>query len=211
MTRGRPKTFDRDEALASALELFWQRGYSATGIGDLTQHMGIGRQSLYNTFGDKHTLYLEALRSYTEGRLSHAREVLEGEGSPLANLQAFFSMWREEGLTSNCGCMMVNCSTEIGDVDDAAARIIENSQNRLETLFRDLLERARVAGELPESVQPRAFARLILSTANGLAARSRLGLTEDMIDDVLGTLLAVLSGGRIHNLAAHGAAAGASA
>ncbi len=191
--RGRPKTFDRDEVLEQALDLFWQRGYSATGIGELTEHMGIGRQSLYNTFGDKHTLYLEALRCYTERRLSHAREVLEADGSPLGNLQEFFGMWREEGLNSSCGCMMVNGSTEIGAVDDAAARIIENSQNRLETLFRDLLERARDAGELNESAQPRAFARLILNTANGLAARSRLGLTEEMINDVLGTLLKVLS------------------
>src|SRR5687768_16430305 len=63
---GRPKAFDRDDVLDRAMELFWQRGYEATSIGDLVDHLGVGRQSLYDTFGDKYALYREALDHYRD-------------------------------------------------------------------------------------------------------------------------------------------------
>ena len=191
--RGRPKAFDRDAVLEKALELFWEKGYAATGIGELTAHMGIGRQSLYDTFGDKQALYLEALALYKEKRLAQAREIFEAPGSPMGNLRAFFVVWREEALCGTGGCMMVNTSTELGPVDDAAARIVERAMGRLETLTRDLLERARDAGELTPRASPRALARLIMTLANGMAAQSRLGLGEEEIDDVLGAIGALIT------------------
>jgi TetR/AcrR family transcriptional regulator, transcriptional repressor for nem operon len=62
----RHKEFDRDEALRKAMEVFWSRGYEAASIEDLVKHMGINRQSLYDTFGHKHALYLKALDRYRE-------------------------------------------------------------------------------------------------------------------------------------------------
>ena len=66
----RHKEFDRDEALQRAMEVFWSRGYEAASVGELVKQMGINRQSLYDTFGDKHALYLQALDRYrvVEGR-----------------------------------------------------------------------------------------------------------------------------------------------
>ncbi|MEM6455822.1 MAG: TetR/AcrR family transcriptional regulator [Acidobacteriota bacterium] len=190
--RGRPKAFDREQALDAALHVFWQQGYGATAIGDLTEAMGIGRQSLYDTYGDKHALYLEALRRYTEMRLDAMRQTFEQPGSPVAHLRTFFAMWKEEAMSCNSGCMMVNSSTEVGHVDDAVARLIEKKMHRLEGLLQELLERARQAGELNDAVSPRALARLILGAAHGLAARAHLGLDEEEIDDVLGSLLALI-------------------
>ncbi len=190
--RGRPRTFDRDQALEAALELFWRQGYTVTAIGDLTEQMGIGRQSLYDTFGDKHSLYLEALQRYCDRRLQMAREVLQADGSPLANLLKYTAKWRQEVLEGNHGCMLVNSSTELGN-DDAAARIMERVMRRLEDLMAATLERASEAGELATSAHPKQVARLMLAAANGLAAKSHLGVDPEEVDDVssaIGYLLA---------------------
>lgn len=191
--RGRPKSFDRDQALDAALGVFWAKGYGATAVADLTESMGIGRQSLYDTFGDKHALFLEALRRYTEMHLAEMRAIFGAAGSPFENLRAVFTRMKEEALGGTCGCMMVNSSTELGADDDAAARLIEKTTMRMEQLFREQLERARDAGELTDAASPRALSRLIVDTANGLAARSRLGLDEEEIEDVFEALLALMA------------------
>src|SRR5437588_10770448 len=77
----RPKTFDRTEMLDRAMELFWYRGYEATSIHDLLEHLEISRQSLYDTFGDKHALFLEALKRYEEKGKASMVATLNGSGS----------------------------------------------------------------------------------------------------------------------------------
>ena len=191
--RGRPKSFDREQALDAALGVFWEKGFGATAIGDLTASMGIGRQSLYDTFGDKHALFLEALRRYTEMHLAEMRTIFESDGSPFENIRAVFARMKQEALDGTCGCMMVNSSTELGAHDDGAARLIEKTTVRMEGLFREQLERARDAGELTDAASPRALSRLIVDTANGLAARSRLGLDEEEIEDVFDALIGLMA------------------
>ena len=77
----RQKEFDRDEVLHRAMEVFWTRGYEGASIQDLVKHMGINRQSIYDTFGDKHTLFLQALDRYREIQSRKIFEVLERPGS----------------------------------------------------------------------------------------------------------------------------------
>ena len=62
----RTKEFDRDAALDRAMHVFWKKGYEATSLPDLLQAMGIARQSLYDTFGEKHALFMAALERYTQ-------------------------------------------------------------------------------------------------------------------------------------------------
>src|SRR5437870_1670234 len=77
--RGRPRSFDRAAALAAAMEVFWQKGFDATSIQDLTQAMDINPPSLYAAFGDKESLYLEAVEFYRVQRGEHIRNVLAEE------------------------------------------------------------------------------------------------------------------------------------
>src|SRR5919106_1334524 len=86
----RHKEFDRDEALHRAMEVFWSRGYEAASVGDLVKHMGINRQSLYDTFGDKHALYLAALDRYPEVEGRKMFELLERPGSVKRALRNLF-------------------------------------------------------------------------------------------------------------------------
>jgi AcrR family transcriptional regulator len=75
---GRPKAFDPDEALQAGVELFWRQGYAATTTDDLARAMRIGRQSFYDTFGDKRRCYLKALRRYSLGEIGRQIEVMRG-------------------------------------------------------------------------------------------------------------------------------------
>src|SRR5215212_5927342 len=94
----RHKEFEREEALRRAMEVFWSRGYEATSVGDLVEHMGINRQSLYDTFGDKHSLYLQALDRYREVEGRKMFELLEQPGSVKRALRRLFQGVGREGL-----------------------------------------------------------------------------------------------------------------
>src|SRR2546421_11571470 len=96
--RARHKEFDRDETLQKAMEVFWSRGYEAASIEDLVKHMGINRQSLYDTFGDKHRLYLLALDRYREVEGRRIFELLEQPGPVKESLRRLFKGVVERSL-----------------------------------------------------------------------------------------------------------------
>src|SRR5258708_33708597 len=87
----RQKEFDRDEVLHKAMEVFWTRGYEGASVQDLVKHMGINRQSIYDTFGDKHALFLQALDRYREIQSRKVFAVLERPGSMEQNLRQLFA------------------------------------------------------------------------------------------------------------------------
>ena len=106
---GRPREFERDEALDKAMDLFWSQGYEATGVAQLCAHMGVGRQSLYNTFGDKESLFTEALTRYKQLRLESMITGLRGPGSGLENVRRLLEGWDEASTdVAHKGCLMAN-------------------------------------------------------------------------------------------------------
>src|ERR671916_2831660 len=111
----RHKEFDRDEALQRAMEVFWSRGYEAASVGELVKHMGINRQSLYDTFGDKHSLYLQALDRYREVEGQKMYGVLERPGSVKRALRELFEGVVENALgeSGRRGCLVGNAMSEL--------------------------------------------------------------------------------------------------
>ncbi|MFE0778507.1 TetR/AcrR family transcriptional regulator, partial [Streptomyces sp. NPDC058861] len=95
----RTKEFDPDAALRAALELFWARGYEATTMADLVEHLGVGRASLYATFGNKHELYLKALDRYTEANDPRLVEELSAPGPALPAVRALVRRFAAEAAT----------------------------------------------------------------------------------------------------------------
>src|SRR2546426_9846332 len=137
----RHKEFDRDEALHKAMEVFWSCGYEAASIPDLIKHMGINRQSLYDTFGDKHALYLQALDRYREVEGRKVFELLERPGSVKKTLRQLFEGVVERALCDGQrrGCFMGNAMSELaGRCKDTAARTCSNMAAAEGTLYRAL-------------------------------------------------------------------------
>ncbi|MEU8679116.1 TetR family transcriptional regulator [Streptomyces sp. NPDC048560] len=167
----RTKEFDPDAALQSALELFWRRGYEATSIADLVEHLGIGRASIYATFGNKHELYLKAVDRYSEERDPLLLTELSQPGPALPAVRATVRRFASEAASPDGrlnGCLITNTAAELAPHDPAAARRVEVSWEHFETLLRSALVRARAQGELPEDRDPRALAHLLLVLLQGI-------------------------------------------
>ena len=188
MNPGPAPQFDRQEVLRKAMELFWDQGYESTGMAQLVDHVGIGRQSVYNTFGDKHSLFLEALRAYDQEFLARLTQMLEGPGSPLGNVRGVFQMWEQMATDGDFkGCLLANASAALGRHDPAVAEALAEAYERLEGVFARTLERAREAGELRPNVQPRDLARLLVNIGQGLAVLSSVrgpGFTQGVLRSV---------------------------
>ncbi|WP_435187364.1 TetR/AcrR family transcriptional regulator [Streptomyces sp. bgisy126] len=167
----RTKEFDPDAALRAALELFWARGYEATTMADLVEHLGVGRASLYATFGNKHELYLKALDRYTETNDPRLVEELSAPGPALPAVRALVRRFAAEAAADGerlTGCFVTNSAAELGPHDTAVARRVELSWEQLETLLHAALVRARAGGELPAGRDPRALARMLLVLLQGV-------------------------------------------
>src|SRR5215210_3872796 len=106
---GRPRSFDESAVLDQAVELFWSRGYEGTSMADLEEHLGIGRQSLYNAFGDKQDLFLRALERYATRGAAGPEARLTAPGAGLAELRAYFDDVLEMVASSSDrrACMVV--------------------------------------------------------------------------------------------------------
>ncbi|USQ85598.1 TetR/AcrR family transcriptional regulator [Streptomyces phaeoluteigriseus] len=167
----RTKEFDPDAALQSALELFWRRGYEATSMADLVEHLGIGRASIYATFGSKHELYLKALDRYAEMRDPALLVELSQPGPALPAVRAVVRRFATEAASPERrldGCFVTNTAAELAPHDPEAARRVEISWEHLETPLYSALVRAQAQGELSEDRDPRALARMLLVLMQGV-------------------------------------------
>src|ERR687894_167190 len=146
----RHKEFDRDEALQRAMEVFWSRGYEAASVGELVSHMGINRQSLYDTFGDKHSLYLAALDRYREVEGRKMFELLERPGPVKRALRRLFESVVEHALGEGerRGCFVGNATSELaGRCRATAEKACGNMAAAEGALYRALLPGQR-GGEI---------------------------------------------------------------
>ncbi|MFH8256179.1 TetR/AcrR family transcriptional regulator [Streptomyces roseolus] len=167
----RTKEFDPEAALQAALDLFWARGYEATSMADLVEHLGIGRASLYATFGSKHELYLKAMDRYLETRDPRLVEELSAPGPALPAVRALVRRFAAEATAEGLrlsGCFVTNSAAELAPRDPAVARRVELSWEQIETLLYAALTRARAQGELPEGRDPRTLSRMLLVLLQGI-------------------------------------------
>ncbi|WP_172383627.1 TetR/AcrR family transcriptional regulator [Streptomyces sp. MNP-20] len=191
----RTKEFDPDVALRSALDLFWSRGYEATSMADLVAHLGIGRASIYATFGNKHELYLKALDRYAETREPELLDALSCPGPALPGVRNLVRRFAAEAAAADrrhTGCFITNTAAELAPHDEAADRRVERNWEGLETLLRSALTRAQAQGELPEGRDPRALARMLLVLLQGIRVVGKVSGGPERVRDAAEQALALL-------------------
>ncbi|MFB9909329.1 TetR/AcrR family transcriptional regulator [Allokutzneria oryzae] len=187
---GRPKLFDPDEAVARAMELFWDKGYSATTPQDLVDGIGIGRGSLYNAFGGKHDLYERALRRYYEHSSQWLVDVLDRPGTARERVRGLLEEIAAD--PSGRGCMFVNAGMDAGGRDDVVDRLVRRGFDRLEGALKSVIEDGQRDGEIDSGKDPLALAGLLLTTVNGLRVLTKADRDDKRLARVVKAALDLL-------------------
>ena len=152
----------------------------------LLEHVGIGRQSLYDTFGGKRALFLECLSHYFRERMGPAMAQLRGPGSPLGNIREVFKMWDKMAQESSfCGCMVGNATAELGHNDPEVAEVLAGCYRAIEDAFTDALTRAQELGEISSEQDPRGVAQVLVNTIQGVALLSKVLKDRNLARNVI--------------------------
>lgn len=185
----RTKEFDPDVALRAALDLFWRKGYEATSMQDLVEHLCIGRASLYATFGGKHDLYLKALDRYGEELGDRALHLFARPGPVLPAIRQFLTGIADD--PERKGCLVTNTAVELLPRDRACRRRVEANFDQMERDLAGALARAQAQGELSAEKDPRALAALLLTLIQGMRVLGKLD-DQRRLDAALAATLALL-------------------
>ena len=191
---GRPRTFDEEQVLDRAMEIFWRDGYASASMQALLAHMGISRQSLYNTFGCKRRLFLRALDRYICLKAEPMLAGLEHEDAGLAAIEAFFERM-EAGARSGAAmkrpCLIGKTCMELaGDDNDVSDRVQAHFE-RITGAFQHALGNAVARAEIAPCDTP-AVARHLTATLHGLGLMCQAGACADTVASAVEVALSVL-------------------
>jgi len=188
------KQFDTDAVLDKAMQAFWARGFEATSMQNLVDCTGVNRGSLYATYGDKHTLFVAALRMYDEKIRRKLLSDFEDTYGPREAIRqvflTFMASVSEEG--DNRGCFLTNTALELASHDPEVGQIIACAQEEVEAFFARVIEKGIAKGEIAAHVKPAETARGLLASLLGfmvlLRSRPERALLETIIEDAVGRL-----------------------
>jgi TetR/AcrR family transcriptional repressor of nem operon len=190
----RPMTFDKTDALDKVLALFWDHGFEATSIRDMTKELGITATSLYNAFGDKRQLFLLALERYLEERQAARLAKLDAEVSPRRAIELLFRGAIEPCISEEDrrGCFLANAALERAPHDPQVRAVVLKGFEQTEGFLARKLAEAEAAGEIAGMDKPGELARGLLAAFLGLRSLVRAGAPETTLRDALKGALSVL-------------------
>jgi len=172
---------------------FWTYGYAGTSVADLVERTGLLRGSIYHTFGDKRSLYIQALQRYGHMALQQALSVWNSAESLLnsmrASLMAIVDMPEAE---KRRGSMICNCIVEVVPHDPEIAKVIEGMLHEFKSALQSVLERAKQAGELHAHANTSALARYLVSSIQGLCVTAKAGAPREELLDIVEVTLSAL-------------------
>ena len=199
----RPREYDEAALIACAMDAFWSRGYRRTSIEDLVSTTGVSRASLYNAYPDKRGLFMESVKRYLDEVMrDKVRRLNEVNPAGEAVRRFFLDLLDAPLGRLRRGCLLTNTAVELGFEDKGAAALIRREFARVETALRERLVEAKKAGELAEHVEPRAYARELITLAQGLLVMARIGVDPAILRDAVRAALSGIKASRARRAAA---------
>lgn len=190
----RPREFDEEKALEAAMQLFWEKGFEAASLSDLTSAMGIQRPSIYSAFGDKKALFEAALRKYTQSHASTIRGKLQRAPSVKEAFRAYFEGMVEEEYEGgmNRGCFCINTMVELAPHDEKFEILTREHQMYLSVLFQETIERGIQSGELASSINAKSLAQTLVVSLIGLTVMIKSRPERSFVDNSVSVILSLL-------------------
>ncbi|MDG4857507.1 TetR/AcrR family transcriptional regulator [Streptomyces sp. T-3] len=182
--RGRPRSFDRETALEQAIRTFWERGYEATSVSDLTRAMGIGPPSLYAAFGDKRSLFAEVVVEYGTRYAAFGRRALDEEPTARAAIGRMLheaaTAYTEPGHPH--GCLVIHAATNCTTPE--VEQSLRDQRNANVAVFESRIRADIAVGELPADADAQALARYSGAVLQGMSQQARDGATRQELEQV---------------------------
>jgi TetR/AcrR family transcriptional regulator, transcriptional repressor for nem operon len=190
----RPRKFEPDQVLDTAMRQFWKRGYRATSVEDLVRATGVKPGSLYGAFkGGKHALFLGSLRRYSKLIVPQKLGRLDSTGASLADVRAYFDGLVHDLTTGERrGCLLVNSAIELGATDDEVAAVVRGHHARLQDCFTRALRTAISRGEAAPGVGPAGAARLLVAASQGLMVVGKANPDKEVLEAIVHNVFAGL-------------------
>ena len=188
----RNKEFDEKEALRRAMELFWQQGYEKTSMQDLVNYMGIHRRSIYDTFGDKHTLFIRALSHYVEVMDIRIKNNIKAELTVKQAIRKLFEMVIYPNEKQPRGCLTVNTAVELSLLDQEVAEKITETFIKTEALLFDLLKHGQEQGEISEHYDIKGLSKFIHNSLVGIRVLAKTTDDKKELETIIDLTLSTL-------------------
>lgn len=191
-----PKTkqFDEKEVLVKAREVFSVKGYNGTSMDDLVQATGLSRSSIYDTFGDKHGLFLKSLNHYCCSQQGELEKQCAKTDAPRKKIRAIFDYTLKCILADKGqkGCLMVNMSMELNAVDKEVAAVSLKNMEDMENTFSALVKEGQAKGEIAKKFTPKALGRHLYSSLMGLRVTGMNRSDPDSLKEIVKLALSIL-------------------
>lgn len=195
MTYGRPREFDIDRALEAATQQFWSTGYEATSLQNLLQTMGLSKSSLYQTFGNKHDLFIRCLGHYQESMADELNKKLASSTSAKQFLCDFLEGVIAEAKNRNIrkGCFLVNTANEMSQRDASIAAAVTDGTSSLANIFRQAIELGKQQGEIGSSTSTKHLVSYFMTAVSGLRTMIKAGAEKNALKPVMGLIIKTMS------------------
>lgn len=190
----RPQEFEYEQVLNSAMQLFWRKGYATTSIKDLTEATKLQPGSLYGTFKNKRSLFLQSLDFYFLNLYALINNILHSDKAPLERISNFFDYFitQAENDTDRKSCLLVNTLLEIPTQDKEVNEQVANMFLKVEKEFSKVLAEAQVQGDLKKEADVEALAKMLMSGIFGLQVYNRMQPDQQGLKKIVGNLLSTL-------------------
>jgi TetR/AcrR family transcriptional regulator, transcriptional repressor for nem operon len=183
---GRPRVFNEEDILNSAIDVFWAKGYDATTTEDLLQCMNLNKGSLYHAFGSKRDLFIRALDHFSNHSLRAIDLQIRSAETPMTGIRKFFTDLAAANIQVHLkGCFMGNTIAELASTDPELKDRAAASLRAMEDLFFKYLEAARKSKELKTKEDTRILARYLVTVWNGLNITRRIYAQKSALEPLI--------------------------